>query len=311
MPQDTLTLFLAIFAATVLAFMAVWVLVTAMLARRRGEMQRRIGADDTDTLVASTPDTGSVSRFDIGFNNMIARTGLEMDPALALGVILFCGVILSAAVFVWRMEEEAWLAIPAFFFGAAIPLAYFVWKQQAYRRLLQNQLPDAFYLLARSMRAGRSLDQSFALVGEQGVTPMAYIFGRMHKQLELGLSLGQVLQGTARRLGLVDFNVFASVVGLHRTTGGNLPIVLDRLASSTRDRNQFERQYQAATVLGRYSAAFIAAMAGVILFYFFFFQRDWAMRYFESSIGITLFVTAMSLEVLGLLLLYWLLKHDY
>jgi Flp pilus assembly protein TadB len=33
-----------------------------------------------------------------------------------------------------------------------------------------------------------------------------------------------------------DFYVFSSVLSLHRTTGGNLPVLLDRLAVATRDR---------------------------------------------------------------------------
>src|SRR5947209_3696923 len=137
-----------------------------------------------------------------------------------------------------------------------------------------------------SCRAARSVDQAFQLIGEQGVRPLSRDFAGMHSQLELRLPLSQVLHSTSRRLGIADFNVFASVVSLHRTTGGNLPLLLDRLAATTRDRNQFDRQYRAATVLGRYSAAFIGLMAAVILFYFFFFQRDLAQRYFETSTGV-------------------------
>jgi tight adherence protein B len=133
----------------------------------------------------------------------------------------------------------------------------------------------------------------------------------MHQQLELGLSLGQVLQNAARRVGLVDFNVFASVLSLSRAIGGNLPVILDRLATATRDHNQFEGQYRAATVLGRYSALFITGLAAVILFYLFFFQPDWAARFFASTTGIVLFVIAIALEVGGLVLLWWLMRVEY
>jgi tight adherence protein B len=136
----------------------------------------------------------------------------------------------------------------------------------------------------------------------------------MSRQLDLGLSLGTVVRNTADRLGLLDFNIFASVVALHRSTGGNLPFLLDRLATAARDRNQFEGQYRAATVLGRTSAAFIVAMVGVILFYLLFFQRQWASQFFDTSqgyLGVALFASAMLLELAGLALLVWLLRHDY
>jgi tight adherence protein B len=315
MPQETLIPFIAIFGGVALAFLATWMIVAAIMNRRREETRRRMAGDSEPALtMAPPPPTTLGKRVDVGFQNMIERTGLDLDTSLALGIILFFGVVLAAVVFVWRYDEEPWLAIPAFFVGAAVPLVFFLWRQRVWRRRLQDQLPDALYLLARSVRAGRSVDQAFQLIGDQGVPPLSREFARMHRQMELGLSLSQVLQATARRLGLVDFNVFASVLSLHRTTGGNLPIILDRLAAATRDRNQFEGQYRAATVLGRYSAAFIVSLAVFIMLYLFFFQRDYMMRFFDISqtyTGIILFCTAMALEVLGILVLFWFLKYDY
>ncbi|HZT79839.1 MAG TPA: type II secretion system F family protein [Gemmataceae bacterium] len=317
MSEENLLPFLAAFGGAAVLFIAAWVLISTRLARKREEMRRRFGEGSEPVLTLTPPagrDGGLLRRFDAGFQEMIARTGLDMDAALALGLVLFCGVALAATVFVWRYEEEPWLAFPAFFLGAAVPLVFFWWRQQVWRRTLQGQLPDALFLLARSMRAGRSIDQAMQLVGEQGVAPLSKEFARMHQQMELGLSLGQALQIAARRLNLVDFNVFASVLSLHRSTGGNLPVILDRLANATRDRNQFEGQYRAATVLGRYSAAFIVSLACVILVYLFFFQRDWATRFFDVSQGYTgvfLFCLALGLELAGGLLLYLFLKHDY
>ena len=125
------------------------------------------------------------------------------------------------------------------------------------------------------------------------------------------MSLSQVVQSAAARIGLVDFSVFASVLSLHRTTGGSLPVLLDRLATTTRDRNQFRRQYRAATVLGRYSAAFIVSLVAVILIWLFFFHREWAVMFFETGTGYALFFGAMALEVLGAVLLFWFLRYEY
>ena len=166
------------------------------------------------------------------------------------------------------------------------------------------------------MRAGRTLEQAFKLVGDQGVPPLSLEFARMHRQLDLGIAVDQVVRGAADRLQLVDFNVFASVVSLHRATGGNLPVLMDRLAISTRDRIQFEGLFRSATVLGRYSSGLIGAMVAVILVYFFFFQNDpvqgsWIGRYFDTSVsytGVTLFTTAIGFVLVGALLMFWLLR---
>jgi tight adherence protein B len=320
MLSDTLIQFLLIFAAAAFVILVVWSLVAAIRSRRRGgPVERRLNGHESDatlTLPDAVPGKAArktwFQRTRASFGDMVERTGWQLDPLLALAVIVLCGVLPAAAVFVWRMgEHEEWLALPTFLLGVAVPLVILWWRQRVWRRTLQNQLPDVFFLLARSLRAGRSLDQAMQLVGDQGVPPLSKEFARMHRQLELGLPLNTVLANAARRIKLVDFNVFSSVLGLHRTTGGNLPVLLDRLAVATRDRNQFEGQYRAATVMGRYSAAFIAGLAAVIMFYLFFFQRDWAARFFESGTGIALFVAAMALEASGLLLLFWFLRAEY
>jgi tight adherence protein B len=321
MPPEVLVPFLAVFTAVALLVLAGWLLIVRRRTRRREHLERRLGETGDgeallvlDEAVLRGPPPSLGRRVDRAFERMIARTGLDLQADLALAIILFAGIVLAVVVFVWRYQEEPWLAIPAFLLGGAIPLVYFWWKQRTWRRQLQLQLPDALFLLARSLRAGRSIDQAIELVGSQGVLPLRREFARMSRQLDLGLSLGTVVRNTADRLGLLDFNIFASVVALHRSTGGNLPFLLDRLATAARDRNQFEGQYRAATVLGRTSAAFIVAMVGVILFYLLFFQRQWASQFFDTSqgyLGVALFASAMLLELAGLALLVWLLRHDY
>ncbi len=318
MTDDTLIPFLAVFTAASLGFLAVWYFISSVLIPRRRFMDRRLsGLSNPDLplpgsgILIGEEGTSWRRRLDQRFENLIARTGLDIGAPMALALILFCGVVPAALLFVWRYEEEPWLALPAFLLGVLVPLVFFIWRQGVWRRTLQEQLPDTLFLLARSLRAGRSIDQAVQLAGEQGVPPLAREFARMHRQMELGLHIGQVFANAAARIGLTDFDVLASVIGLHRATGGNLAVLLDRQAAATRDHNHFEGQYRAATVLGRYSAAFIAAVALGILLYLFFFQREWALRFFESPTGLLLFGLAMALEVCGLLLLCWLLRHDH
>src|SRR5262245_31400273 len=177
MPAETLYPFLYVFGAIWFLLLAGWYFVHTITTQRRRDQLRRLGTEsDATLLLPPVQDTGWASRFDLGFSNLVFSTGLDIEPALALGIILFFGVVAATVVYIWRFDVEPWLAIPAFFIGAAIPLVFFVWRQGHWRRLLANQLPDALYLLARSIRAGRSVDQSFQLIGEQGVPPLSREF---------------------------------------------------------------------------------------------------------------------------------------
>jgi tight adherence protein B len=241
----------------------------------------------------------------------LERTDLQLTTAEALGIVLLCGAVLAVTVFFWRHPaDEHWLALPAFFLGALAPLAFFAGRQRAWRRRLQDQLPDTLYLLSRSLRSGLSIDQSIQVIGDHGVKPMGQEFARMARQLELGLALGQVLQISARRVHLIDYNVFTSVVSLHRSTGGSLPVIVDRLAQTTREHNQLRAQYRAATALGRLGNAAIGFMVVLVFLYLMFYQRDLAMRYFDSPTGFAFFALAMGLEVLAVVLLFLMLRSE-
>ena len=281
------------------------------LAGRLGEP---LDPEPEGGLLAARLRESSRSGLVQSFRLLIERTGLDTTPGAALLEMIVAGLILAAVAFFAQPQSGPIFVVLPFLVGASLPLGFFLWRQRRHLQFLQAQLPDALFLLARSLRAGRPLEQTFQLVGEYGAKPLSREFARMHQQLELGIPLDQVTHGAANRLGLVDFNVFASVVSLHRATGGNLPVLLDRLAISTRDRVQFEGQYRATTVMGRYSAGFIGFLACVILVYFFFFQKEWAVRFLRYECRlywVDLFATAIGLELAGSALLFWLLRYEY
>jgi tight adherence protein B len=316
MPGVPLLTLLAIFTGTVLMFGAIWIFVSWWLQRNRSQTERLRPTDSDPTLVLDnvysrgvTPTWWESIRRTMA--DRLERTELGMAPFEAFAVVLFCGVILAAIVYFWRYEaDESWMAIPAFFIGAAIPLGYLALKQRAWRRKMQDQLPDTLFLMARSLRAGLSIDQAVGVIGEHGVAPMSREFNRMHRQMELGLALNQVLKLTADRLRLVDFSVFASVLSLHRTTGGNLAILMDRLAHTTRDHNQLRGVYRTATSLGRYGNIILFLMAAGLIAYLGFFQRDLAANYFESTTGLILFAVGASLLLGSMIVLYFLVRRD-
>jgi tight adherence protein B len=311
-----LTTLLAVFTGTALMFAAIWIFVSWWMQRSRSRTERLQSGDSDPTLSldnvyahgGATTWWGSVRRV---FSERLERTELGMSLPEAAAIVLFCGVILAAIFFFWRYEaDESWMAIPAFIVGAALPLGYFIMRQRAWRRKMQDQLPDTLFLMARSLRAGLSIDQAVGVIGEHGVAPMSREFNRMHRQLELGLALNQVLRLTADRLRLVDFSVFASVLSLHRTTGGNLALLMDRLAHTTRDHNQLRGHYRAATSLGRYGNIILFLMAGGLIAYLGFFQRDLAANYFDTTAGIILFAIGLSLLLGALVVLYFLVRRD-
>jgi tight adherence protein B len=248
-------------------------------------------------------------RVDRYFDRLFAKTGLPLDAAQSVGLMGLCGVGLAALLYIWR-ESEA-LAGGGMVLGLIASWIGFKIAKNRFRQKLQGQLPDAFYFLARSLRAGLSFEQALSLVASESPAPLADELKRCNEHIKLGLTVPAALQLTAPRVDLPDFNVFVALITLHRTIGGNLTLLLDRLAASVRDRNQYAGFFRSATALGRASAIAVGLAVPAIFIGYLLFEPDYALRFFQSENGLIMLGFAAGLEVIGAVWLYYLLKVDY
>ena len=295
------------------------VLGVFFLVRRRGERrlaewERRFkgGAEESGLLLRPSqrqPPQGWAARFDRGFERLMEGTGFELNGGQALGLAVLLGVSLGAVLYLWR--ERLPLALAGLALGVLVPLGIFWLMSGRRRRQLQNQLPDALYLIARSLRAGLSLEQSIRMVGEEGVRPLADEFKRCSASLALSPSLPASLQLMASRLRLVDFNAFVSTVTFHQSTGGNLPLLLDRLAAGARDRNQFRGQFFAATAQGRVTAIALGLAVPLLLVGYVLFEPEHVQAFFMDPRGWVALAVAGILQVIGIVWLYRIMSVDY
>jgi tight adherence protein B len=243
------------------------------------------------------------------FDGFIKQTGLNWTAGQALGLMSLLSVVLAGGLFLWR--DDLLMIALGLLLGQAIPVAgYFVLRRRQ-RRKIQDQLPDALFLLARTLRAGLSLEQSLTTVARHGTKPLADEFRRSADQIRLGLPVSVALQAVAERVKLADFNILVTAVNLHRTMGGNLTLLLDRVATSVRDRNQFRGYFQAATALGRLTAICVALAAPVLFVGYAIWQPDLVSQFAQSPSGMRALSVALGLEVVGCGWLYYVLRQDY
>ena len=136
--------------------------------------------------------------------------------------------------------------------------------------------------MARSLRAGLSIDQTIGIIGEHGVAPLLREFARMHRQLELGLALNQVLKMSSERMRAGRFQRL-------RLSPQSAPH--DRRQPARADGSpgpQHARPQPAARplshrdALGRYGNVILFLMAAGLIAYLGFFQRDLAGELFRE-----------------------------
>ena len=105
---------------------------------------------------------------------------------------------------------------------------------------------------------------------------MGLEFRRCARHLQMGLSVTAAMRSLVHRLPLMDVRILATTLSVHRQTGGNLALTLERMARVVRDRMVYRQQMRSVTAAGRFSAMMIATVGPLLFLYMFMFQRDYA-----------------------------------
>lgn len=292
-------------------FMGVFLIFRSIRERRLAFWQQRIPAASEEVSILSSIPRQNVKlnwseRMDRAFDLMLFRTRLNIQQDQAIASILLAGVVMGGILLVW--QNNVWLAAIGLIFGMSLTLGIYLFLQSRWRSQIQNQLPDTIFLLSRSLRAGLSLEQAMENVSKNGSEPLASEFQRAVEQMKLGLTAPIALKGFADRIQLADVDVFVTVVTLHRNIGGNLTMLLDRVANGIRDRNLFRGYVKTATALARVTAVALASGAPLLFLGYAIWQPEFIDRFLESSSGMRALLSAVALEVIGIIWLTFLLR---
>ncbi len=107
------------------------------------------------------------------------------------------------------------------------------------------------------------------------------------------------------RVNLVDVRIFAIAVLIQREVGGNLAEILDNLSDTIRGRFFIRRQLRVYTAQGRLSGYALAALPIIVGAVTFMVQPDYIGLLFTTAIGRALVITAVTLQLFGVL---WIRK---
>jgi tight adherence protein B len=160
--------------------------------------------------------------------------------------------------------------------GAALPLCYVQRVRRARTAKLLGQLPAAFELMSRVVRAGQTISQALRAVSDEFPPPLAAEFASCYEQQNLGLSLESALRDLARRTGLLEIKIFVLALLVQQQTGGNLAELLDKLSGIIRERFQMHGQIKTLTAEGRAQAAVLLVLPVVMFGLILFLNPDYA-----------------------------------
>jgi tight adherence protein B len=247
--------------------------------------------------------TTAEDRVNNGFDQLMVQSGMRLDPAVFLLLMLLSGVALGGILFVW--QEDFLITAIGIALGFMVPLAVAYALRARRQQKLLTQMPDMVDELARAARTGRSIEQCLTMVAQDTPLPLREEMGLITSRLALGTSLKHALSGIPERTGLVSMKILAMALTVHQQTGGDITSVLDRLSRTMRERMQYLGRLRAATAASRATAILMLVLPPGILAFFLVRDPDYLTRLFSSGWGRVITITAIILDFIGVI---WTLR---
>lgn len=221
-------------------------------------------------LIAQSQTLNSLNRVveqrDFGANlaRDIARADLQLKPseflmiwgATILGVPL--AMLLLSAV-LSPLGSPIFLLIGAVI-GFFVPRFWLARRRNGRLGAFNKQLPDTITLIANALRAGSSFLQAVELVVRESRPPISTEFGRVIREVNLGLPFDQALENMVRRVRSDDLELMATAISIQHQVGGNLAEILDSIAYTIRERVRIKGEIRTLTAQQRLSGYVVAGL---------------------------------------------------
>ena len=287
--MDNMTLVIAAVAAGAILLIAIGVAmsgngsdVNARLARYASTQVEKPEAASGSAGIAQALQSSEalaqlnkvVEQRDFGANlaREIARADLRLKPseylviwaASIVGVPLLM-VLLSVAMPTLR---NPFLLVVGLFVGFFLPRLWLGRRKSGRLKSFNKQLPDTITLIANALRAGSSFLQAVELVVRESRPPISTEFGRVIREVNLGLSFEVALENMVRRVRSDDLELMATAISIQHTVGGNLAEILDSIAFTIRERVRIKGEINTLTAQQRLSGYVVGflpiALAGFL-----------------------------------------------
>lgn len=327
---------LALALGALAAFGALCIGFIAVLQRARDVDPRRLspsGSPDQGPTGAGTtggapaggaPAGGAITelteRATVALEEVLERRGQRRALDMALegaGIHLRSGEFLVLALAAVASSMVVGLLLSGLLLGVILAVvagisARVLVTVMATRRAdaFAEQIGDTLQLLSGTLRAGYALLQAIDAVAREADAPTAEEFRRVVVEARLGRDLSESLHATATRMRSEDFEWVAQAIDIHRQIGGDLSEVLDNLARTVRERNQYHRMVKTLTAEGRLSGNILLALPPLLALYMSVVNPDY-FNELTQGVGLVLVVVGGVFMTIGAIWIRRLCRLDF
>ncbi|MCI8367061.1 MAG: type II secretion system protein [Eggerthellaceae bacterium] len=175
---------------------------------------------------------------------------------------------------------------------------------------LREQTPEALRALAICSKSGQSLSQTMATLANDLEEPLAGVFERASRRLQMGGSATEALAVFSEGETSPELSFVAVALDVRSQTGGSLTQVLESARESVRDELDLRRSLQVQTAQAQLSARIVTCMPFVLVALFSLITEDFLGPFFQSPQGLALLFLALGMQTAGIFSVRAILRRE-
>ncbi len=237
---------------------------------------------------------------------LLARADLRVPVGVIVLGAVWCGVL--AALFLWHKGLPLPLAVIGGSLGALAPFLYVQLRVRRRLRKFLEQMPDGLDTIAQALQAGLGLSHAELFLAKDAPEPMRGEFSVFLREMNLGLPLREAIDNFEKRMPLHEVRLFSTAVVLQRDVGGNLSVVLSKLADVIRDRFRIEREIRSLTAQNRFAAWVVSSLPVVLSITMYTINPKLMSPAFHHPVGQLMLGMAAVLWMTGVVVFWKMLR---
>jgi tight adherence protein B len=226
----------------------------------------------------------------------MAQAELEWSVGRVTALMLLCGAV---AGFLLLRILPVWAALAGAVGIALLPYGYILHAREKRFRAFREAFPDVLDSMARALRAGYALPAAVDLVASDAPEPIATELKKAAAEANLGMGWDRALENLARRVPVLEVNIFISAVVLHARTGGKLGEVLAGVAENMREAISLQGEVRALAAHGKLTGVILTGLPVAIAIMMTIFSPGYMETLYYHPWGKTLIAGAIGCLVLA------------
>jgi tight adherence protein B len=218
-------------------------------------------------------------------------------------VYLMAGAGLVGATLSALAAQPTLITLALMAVGWIVPVGFVWFKATRRLKAFEDQLADVLITLAAALKAGHSFKQGLQTIVDEGNPPASKEFQRVLTEGRLGRPIELGLADMSERLGSKNFDFVITAVKIQQQVGGSLAGLIDMVADTVRQRQQFIRKVKGLTAMGRAGAYTLVALPFFIALAITVINPTYMEPLYHSKTGHMLIYSGLAMIAFGSLIL--------